>query len=68
MDDARPTSAGGPALTYTVLTPPRLLEEPLAPRPLQLLAAGALVGIGMAAVLAVILLRPAIPGPRPQEP
>lgn len=65
---ARPTSAGGPAVTYTVLTPPRLLDKPLGPRPLQLLAAGALVGIGVAAVLAVILLRPAIPRRRPQEP
>ena len=65
---ARPFSTEGAALTYTVLTPPRLLEEPLAPGPLQLIAAGALVGIGMTAVLAVILLRPAIPGPRPQEP
>lgn len=68
VNDARSTSTEGPTLTYTVLTPPRLLEEALAPRPLQVLAAGALVGIGMAAVIALILLRPAIPGPRPQEP
>jgi capsular polysaccharide biosynthesis protein len=68
VNDARSTSTGGPALTYTVLTPPRILDEPLAPRPLQVLTAGALVGIGTAAVIALILLRPAIPGPRPQEP
>lgn len=68
LSTATPTSAGGPAITYTVLTPPRLLDKPLAPRPLQVLAAGALVGIGVTAVLAVILLRPAIPGRRPQEP
>ena len=65
---ARPTSPEGPAITYTVLTPPRLLDKPLGPRPLQVLAAGALVGIGATAVLAVILLRPAIPGRRPREP
>jgi capsular polysaccharide biosynthesis protein len=68
VNDASSSSTGGPALTYTVLTPPRLLDEPLAPRPLQVLAAGALVGIGMAAVAALLLLRPTIPGPRPQEP
>jgi capsular polysaccharide biosynthesis protein len=68
VNDASSSSTGGPALTYTVLTPPRLLDEPLAPRPLQVLAAGALVGIGMAAVVALLLLRPAIPRPQPQQP
>jgi capsular polysaccharide biosynthesis protein len=68
VNDARSSSTEGPALTYTVLTPPHLLEEALAPRPMQVLAAGALVGIGTAAVIALILLRPAIPGPRPHEP
>jgi uncharacterized protein involved in exopolysaccharide biosynthesis len=65
---ATPTSADGPAITYTVLTPPRLLDKPLGPRPLQMLAAGALVGIAATAVLAVILLRPAISRRRPREP
>jgi uncharacterized protein involved in exopolysaccharide biosynthesis len=64
VNDASSSATGGPSLTYTVLTPPRLLDEPLAPRPLQVLAAGVLVGIGMAAVVALLLLRPAIPGPR----
>ena len=67
VNDASSSSTEGPALTYTVLTPPRLLDNPLAPRPLQVLAAGALVGIGTAAVVALLLLRPAIPGPRPQQ-
>jgi capsular polysaccharide biosynthesis protein len=68
VNTAGSASTGGPAITYTVLTPPRLLEKPLAPRPLQVLAAGALVGIGASGLLALILLRPAIPGRRPQEP
>jgi capsular polysaccharide biosynthesis protein len=67
-NEPKSTPSAGPALTYAVLTRPRLLDKPLAPRPMQVLAAGALVGIGAAAVLAVLLLRPALPGRRLQQP
>jgi capsular polysaccharide biosynthesis protein len=57
-----PSAPDAPTITYTVLTPARPLDDPLAPRPLQALAAGTLVGIVVAAGAALILLRPRIAG------
>ena len=40
-----------------VLTPPYVLEDPVAPRPLQALAAGMLVGVILAVIVVVLLYR-----------
>jgi hypothetical protein len=63
-----PTSPAAPVVTYSVLTPPRLLDYSGWRRALRALAAGSLIGIAVAAGLAAILLRPAFPrraSPRP---
>lgn len=60
-----PTSPEGPTLTSTTLTGPRLLAEPLSPRPLRAVAGGALVGLVLAVGMALLLLRPVTVGRPP---
>lgn len=62
-----PASPDRPTLTYTSLTAPHLLDDPLAPRPLRFLAAGTLVGILVSVGVAVLLLRPLMATGRPSQ-
>ena len=51
-------TAGGPQLAVTVLTPARRTDGLLQPRPLEALAAGALIGLVVAALAVVLLWQP----------
>jgi hypothetical protein len=55
-----PATAGdtGPPIVPTVLTPPTALEEPLQPQPRRALAAGAILGLLVAAGVVTLILRP----------
>jgi len=53
-----PSTLDSPLLTYSVLTPPRLLDEPVGRRPLAAMAAGTLIGLVIASAAALFLLRP----------
>jgi len=62
-----PASPDRPALTYTSLTAPHLLDDPIAPRPLRFLAGGTLVGLLVLVGMALLLLRPVLPPGRPSQ-
>ena len=48
----------GPAMTATLIDPARRLDQPLQPRPVRALAAGALVGVLVGAIVVLLMWRP----------
>ena len=51
-----------------VLTPPRVLDDPLRPRPIQALALGAVIGMAIAGAVLLILLGPRLIAADEQRP